>query len=125
MGRDQFRRMKPTAQFINTGRGATVDEAAMIEALQQGWIAGAALDVLEVEPPAKDNPLLAMDNVILTAHVASASSRFDPARRRRVGHELALVLQGRWPMSCVNPAALEKSDLIRWQPHSIERGPNS
>src|SRR2546430_11092879 len=47
------------------------------------------------EPPAPINPLLKMDNVILTAHVASASARFDPARRRRVGHEIALVLRGR------------------------------
>ena len=60
-----------------------------------GWIAGAGLDVLEQEPPVPGNPLLTMDNVILTAHVASASARFDPARRRRVGHEIALVLNGR------------------------------
>jgi D-3-phosphoglycerate dehydrogenase len=125
LGREQFARMKPTALFINTGRGPTVDEAALIEALRSGQIAGAALDVLEVEPAAADNPLLAMDNVILTAHVASASSRFDPVRRRRVGHELGLVLQGRWPMSCVNPSVLERTGLVRWQPHPIERGPNS
>ncbi|HEY2132153.1 MAG TPA: C-terminal binding protein [Acetobacteraceae bacterium] len=120
-----FRMMKPTAWFINTGRGATVDEAALITALQQGWIAGAALDVLEHEPPRQDNPLLQMNNVILTAHVASASARFDPARRRRVGQELALLLGGRWPMSCVNPTVLAPSDLRRWQPFSMERGPNS
>ena len=54
------------------------------------------------------NPLLTMDNVILTAHVASASARFDPARRRRVGHEISLVLNGRWPRSCVNPTVLNK-----------------
>ncbi|MCW3475322.1 C-terminal binding protein [Limobrevibacterium gyesilva] len=120
-----FRMMKPTAWFINTGRGPTVDEAAMITALQQGWIAGAALDVLEQEPPRQDNPLLQMNNVILSAHTASASSRFDPARKRRVGQELALVLSGRWPMSCVNPTVLVKSDLRRWQPYSMERGPNS
>jgi D-3-phosphoglycerate dehydrogenase / 2-oxoglutarate reductase len=120
-----FRMMKPSAIFINTGRGATVDESALITALQQGWIAGAALDVLEQEPPRQDNPLLQMNNVILTAHVASASARFDPARRRRVGQELALLLGGRWPMSCVNPTVFAKSDLRRWQPFSMERGPNS
>jgi D-3-phosphoglycerate dehydrogenase / 2-oxoglutarate reductase len=58
MGEKEFRKMKPTALFINTGRGATVDEAALVTALQQKWIAGAALDVLEVEPPRQDNPLL-------------------------------------------------------------------
>jgi D-3-phosphoglycerate dehydrogenase len=124
-GEAEFRRMKPTAIFINTGRGATVQEAALVTALQQKWIAGAALDVLEVEPPRQDNALLQMDNVILTAHVASASSRFDPARKRRVGQELALVFSGRWPMSCVNPSVLEKSGLRRWQPISMARGPNS
>lgn len=122
---EHFRAMKRTALFINTGRGATVDEPALIRALQEGWIAAAGLDVLEKEPPAPDNPLLRMDNVILTAHVASASARFDPARRRRVGHELAAVLSGRWPRACVNPAVLEKSALVRWQPYSMERGPGN
>jgi D-3-phosphoglycerate dehydrogenase len=120
-----FRMMKRTAWFINTGRGPTVDEAALITALQQGWIAGAALDVLEKEPPRQDNPLLQMNNVVLTAHVASASARFDSARKRRVGQELALLLTGRWPMSCVNPSVLAASPLRRWQPYSMDRGPNS
>ena len=125
MGEAEFRAMKPTALFINTGRGATVDETALVTALQQGWIAGAALDVLEAEPPRQNNPLLQMHNVTFTAHVASASSRFDPARKRRVGQELALVLSGRWPMSCINPAVLAGSGLRRWQPVAMDRGPNS
>jgi D-3-phosphoglycerate dehydrogenase len=122
---EHFRMMKPTALFINTGRGPTVDEAALVKALQEGWIAAAGLDVLEQEPPAPGNPLLRMDNVILTAHVASASARFDPARRRRVGREIALVLGGKWPRSCVNPSVLEKTTLLRWQPYSMERGPGA
>ncbi len=125
LSEEQFRLMKPGALFVNTGRGSTVDEAALIKALQEGWIAGAGLDVLETEPPGGNNPLLGMDNVILTAHVASASARFDPARKRRVGQEMALVLRGRWPMSCVNPSVLEKSELRRWQPYSMERGPGA
>ena len=120
-----FRLMKPEAIFINTGRGPTVDESALIKALQEGWIAAAGLDVLEQEPVAPTNPLLRMDNVILTAHVASASARFDPVRRRRVGHEIALVLTGRWPRSCVNPSVLDKTGLLRWQPYSMERGPGA
>jgi D-3-phosphoglycerate dehydrogenase len=120
-----FRIMKKTAWFINTGRGPTVDEGALITALQQGWIGGAGLDVLEQEPPRQDNPLLQMTNVILSPHNASASSRFDPGRKRHVGRELALVLSGRWPMSCVNPSVLAASTLKRWQPYSMERGPNS
>lgn len=120
-----FRLMKPTAIFINTGRGATVDEAALIRALSEGWIAYAGLDVLEQEPPSHNNPLLSMSNVILSAHTASASARFDEARKRRVGQELALVAQGKWPMSCVNPAVLQQTKLKRWQPVGMGRGPNS
>lgn len=120
-----FAQMKKSAIFINTGRGPTVDEAALIKALQEGWIAHAALDVLEREPPGQDNPLLRMSNVTLSPHNASATARFDPARKRRVGQELALVLAGKWPMSCVNPVVLAKSDLKRWQPVSMQRGPNS
>jgi D-3-phosphoglycerate dehydrogenase len=122
---EHFRQMKREAIFVNTGRGATVDEPALIKALEQGWIAGAGLDVLEQEPPETTNALLKMENVILTAHVASASARFDPARRRRAGAEIALALSGRWPRSCVNPSVLERGNLRRWQPYSMERGPNS
>ena len=120
-----FRLMKPEAIFISTGRGPTTDEPALIKALKEGWIAAAGLDVLEQEPPDANNPLLKMDNVILTPHVASASARFDPVRKRRVGQEIALVLSGRWPRSCVNPSVLEKSGLVRWQPYSMERGPGA
>ena len=122
---EHFQKMKRTALYISTGRGPTTDETALIKALDEGLIAGAGLDVLEQEPPGNNNPLLKMDNVILTAHVASASARFDPARRRRVGLELSLVLSGRWPMSCVNPSVLARTNLKRWQPVSMERGPNS
>jgi D-3-phosphoglycerate dehydrogenase len=125
LGEKHFKQMKPNAIFINTGRGPTVDETALIKALQDGWIAHAALDVLETEPPSHNNPLLRMENVTLTAHVASASARFDEARKRRVGHELSLVLSGMWPVSCVNPSVLQNTALRRWQPISMDRGPNS
>lgn len=120
-----FQRMKRTAIFINTGRGPTVSEAGLIKALQEGWIAGAGLDVFEVEPVKPDNPLLKMSNVILSPHNASASARFDPARKRRVGQEITNVLTGRWPLSCVNPTVLTRLPLKRWQPISMDRGPNS
>ena len=125
LGEKQFKQMKKTAMFINTGRGPTVDEEALIKALQEGWIAHAALDVLEKEPPSHNNPMLGMENVMLTAHVASASARFDKARKRRVGYELSLVLSGMWPVSCVNPSVLQNTALRRWQPVSMDRGPNS
>jgi D-3-phosphoglycerate dehydrogenase len=120
-----FKQMKKNALFITTGRGPTVEEAGLIKALQKGWIAGAGIDVFEIEPTKPDNPLHKMQNVILSPHNASASARFDPARKRRVGQNVALVLSGRWPLSCVNPTVLTDSKLKRWQPYSMERGPNS
>lgn len=125
LGAAHFAKMKKTAIFLNTGRGPTVQESALIAALQSGAIAGAGLDVFEVEPAAKDNPLLSMPHVILSPHNASASARFDEARKRRAGQEMALVLSGRWPMSCVNPTVLPDSGLGRWQPYGMQRGPNS
>ena len=121
---EHFRSMKRTALFINNGRGPTVDEAALIEALRHGQIAGAALDVFEVEPVDPTNPLLAMDNVIVTPHIASATARMAPETRRRLGREIATVLQGKWPRSAVNPGVLPRTGLIRWQPYPMGRGPN-
>ena len=65
--------MKPTAVLLNTARGPVIEEAALVRALRDGWIAGAGLDVLESEPPDSGHPLLAMDNVVLLPHVGSAS----------------------------------------------------
>ena len=120
----QFEAMKPTAMLINCGRGATVDQEALIDALVRREIAGAGLDVLEKEPPDPECPLLQMPNVILTSHVASATTRMRPEARRRVGRDVAMVLRGRWPMSCVNPGVLPRTPLERWQPVPMDRGPN-
>jgi D-2-hydroxyacid dehydrogenase (NADP+) len=68
-GRELFQKMKPTAFFINTSRGQVVDERALIYALEEKWIAGAALDVFQEEPLPQDSPLWDMDNVILTPHI--------------------------------------------------------
>lgn len=124
LSHDQFKLMKKSASVINCGRGAVIDEGALITALQNGQIAAAGLDVLEKEPPESDNPLMAMDNVILTPHAASATTRMRPETRRRVGREVALALSGKWPMSCVNPTVLPRVELERWQPYPMERGPN-
>jgi phosphoglycerate dehydrogenase-like enzyme len=75
LGRDEFRQMKPDAYLINVGRGAIVDLAALTDALRAGEIAGAALDVFEVEPLPADHPLWGFPNVILTPHVAGYSPR--------------------------------------------------
>lgn len=73
MGEAQFRLMKPTAYFVNTARGKTVDETALVRALQEGWIAGAGLDVFEVEPLPADSPLRSLENVLLAPHLAGTS----------------------------------------------------
>jgi D-3-phosphoglycerate dehydrogenase / 2-oxoglutarate reductase len=117
-------RMKPTAILINTARGSIIDEQALIKALREGTIGGAGLDVLAQEPPEPDNPLLTMANVLVTPHVASATTRMRPETRRRVGREVAMVLRGRWPLSCVNPSVLPRANLERWQPYPMNRGPN-
>lgn len=123
-GAKAFERMKSTSVIINTARGPIIDEKALIKALKKGNIAGAGLDVLEQEPPDTDNPLFNMENVVITPHVASATTRMRPETRRRVGREVSLVLRGRWPMSCVNPNVLPRVKLERWQPYPMNRGPN-
>lgn len=100
VNRSFLQRMKPGAYLINTGRGALIDEAALVEALQQRRIAGAALDVLTVEPPPADHPLLALDNCIITPHIAWATRE---ARERLMGiavDNLRAFLAGA-PVNCV------------------------
>jgi D-3-phosphoglycerate dehydrogenase len=103
--------MKPTAYFINTGRGPVHNEADLIRALQEGKLAGAGLDVMEQEPTAPDNPLHAMENVVLTPHSASVSDWANVERRRRVGQDIAAVLQGRMPRAVVNKEVLARVSL--------------
>ena len=124
IGHREFEVMKRSAVLINCSRGGVVDEEALIAALQNGEIAAAGLDVLEKEPPVPDNPLLTMSNVVLTPHAASATTRMRPAGRRRAAQEAALALQGKWPMSPVNPSVLPRTSLERWQPIPMTRGPN-
>jgi D-3-phosphoglycerate dehydrogenase / 2-oxoglutarate reductase len=103
----QFRQMKPTAIFVNTARGPVVDEAALIKALQNGWIAAAGLDVLEQEPPDPSNPLLNMENVIVTPHLAGTSNATPPRARRQTIENMVAYLQGERPPGLVNPKAWE------------------
>ncbi|MDQ3249883.1 MAG: C-terminal binding protein [Chloroflexota bacterium] len=111
IGEAQLRRMKPTAFLINTSRGAIVDEAALICALQAGWIAGAALDVFEQEPPAPDNPLLALENVIVTPHTAYCSDAAYVRVRQMAAAEAVRVLRGEWPLALANPAVKGQSRM--------------
>jgi phosphoglycerate dehydrogenase-like enzyme len=102
--------MKPTAYLINTSRGGVVDETALIDALEAGRIAGAGLDVFEKEPPAKDNPLLRMANVIATPHGLGQAAE---ARRRNAEmaeRSMLSLIAGELPELTVN-----KDVNWRWQ----------
>jgi D-3-phosphoglycerate dehydrogenase len=107
--------MKPTASIINTSRGPVIDEPALIRALQDERLFGAALDVLAQEPPAPDNPLLSMDpqRVILTPHFAASSEEVLPAVHREVSLSVAAVLAGRWPDATMNPTVVPRKPLVR------------
>ncbi|MCY4413231.1 MAG: C-terminal binding protein [Caldilineaceae bacterium] len=103
IGERELRMMKPRAILINTSRGPVVDEAALLRALTEGWIAAAGLDVLELEPPDADNPLFGLENVVITPHIAGYSDEsLDNSWRLSVETVLDLA-QGRWPRSYVNP----------------------
>ncbi len=111
IGEAEFRKMKPEAVFINTGRGGLVDEKALVKALREKWIAGAGLDVFEKEPVEKDNPLFELENVVVTPHSASFSKmslRNQPVNPVR---EAVRVLSGRWPKNVVNPTVIPKTAL--------------
>jgi phosphoglycerate dehydrogenase-like enzyme len=98
MGAAQFKMMKSSAYVINTCRGPVVDERAMIEALQSGTIAGAGLDVFDQEPPPSDNPLFALQNVILTAHFAGPTWDNQYTRFRNAFDNCQRVIRGEKPL---------------------------
>ena len=105
---DRLALMKPTAVVINTSRGGVIDEQALIAALQQGRIAGAGLDVFEVEPPAPDNPLLSMPNVIGTPHGLSHAVESVARCAAMTQENVLAILDGRLPPHLVNPG-------VRWR----------
>ena len=96
-------KMKPSAFLVNTARGAIVDSAALLQAVESGQITGAALDVIDDEPPQQDHPLYRTDRILVTAHVAWYSEQaFDDVRVKAV-QEVARVLQGELPRNLLNP----------------------
>ncbi len=103
-----FQRMKPSAVFVNTSRGAVVDETALHRALESKQIAAAAVDVTESEPLAKHDPLLRLPNLLVTPHIASASVATRSRMADMAVENLLTALNGRTPPHCVNPQGLSR-----------------
>ena len=106
IGAEQFALMRPESIFINISRGKVVDEKALINALQQGQIRGAGLDVFEREPLELTSPLLQLDNVVATPHIGSATHETREAMARCAVDNLLAALAGERPANLVNPQAL-------------------
>ncbi|MDC7220204.1 MAG: C-terminal binding protein [Spirochaetales bacterium] len=102
LNRDVLFSMKPGARLINTARGAIIDEEALFEALDCGHLGGAAVDVLEEEPPAPDNPLLQLDNMVFTDHEAYYSEHSIAALKRKTAENVLACLSDGQPNFAVN-----------------------
>lgn len=111
VNRDLLRRMKPTAFIINTSRGGVIDQAALLLALQEHWIAGAGLDVFEPERLPPDHPLLHAPNLLATPHVAFYSEESVVELEVKAAQNVADILSGHRPAAVVNPQVLQ---LPRW-----------
>jgi phosphoglycerate dehydrogenase-like enzyme len=105
-------RMRPTAYLINTARGAVVDHDALVRALAQSRIAGAALDVFETEPIAPDDPLLSLDNVILTPHTIAVTDQYLEAITESACRSVAMVGRGQAPTYVVNREVLGRPGFL-------------
>ncbi len=103
IGEAALRCMKPTAILVNTARGPIVDQRALVQALTEGWIAGAGIDVQEQEPPPSDEPLRKLPNVVLTPHAAYYSDESAVRLKHRVAEEVIAALTGRRPPHILNP----------------------
>jgi D-3-phosphoglycerate dehydrogenase len=111
IGRAELAVMKPGAVLVNTARGALVDEATLIEALRDGQLGGAALDVLDGEPPAQGHPLPGMPTVIVTPHAAFDSVEAIAELQKCAARNVAAVLLGRPPATIVNREVLDQAEL--------------
>ncbi len=106
---ERLKLMKPTAYILNTARGGVIDEPALYEALRDKKIAGAGLDVFDPEPPAPDNPLLKLDNVVMTSHLAGTDVKSLADMALLAAKCVGWVLKGEWPNECVvNPEVRAK-----------------
>ena len=107
IGKVEFSMMKPNAVFVNTSRGAVVDQEALYEALKSGRIFAAGIDVTETEPISPDDPLLTLPNIIIPPHIGSSSFATRTKMAMMVADNLLAGLRGKMPPDCVNPEALK------------------
>ncbi|MCZ6538806.1 MAG: NAD(P)-dependent oxidoreductase, partial [Chloroflexi bacterium] len=112
---DAFRKMKSSAVFINCARGPIVDEAGLQEALQSGEIAAAGIDVTEVEPLDAESPLLNIDNLTITPHVAGSSDVTAREGARRWGENAVNILTGKPLHGLANQEVLKRIAVLRSQ----------
>ncbi|UCH32332.1 MAG: C-terminal binding protein [Candidatus Bathyarchaeota archaeon] len=112
IGHEELQMMKKTAYLVNTARGGVVDSKALTQALKEGKIAGAALDVLEKEPPDPTDPLLKMENVVLSPHSAYYSEVSLATLRRKAAEEVRRALTGKKLFYVVNSEYLVQSNII-------------
>ena len=105
-----LRLMKPQAYLINTGAAALVDSAALVYCLEEGRIAGAALDVVEGQPLPASSPYLRLDNVILTPHIGGATRETVERHSRMITEDIERFLRGLPPRRLVNPEAFSRHD---------------
>ncbi len=113
VGLEQLKKMKPSAVLVNTARGPIVDHEALHTVMSEGHIAAAGFDVTEPEPINPDNPLLKLDNFIVTAHSAHANSAANPGLSLRPGEEIIRVVRGEWPVGLIDQRVKEKY-LQKW-----------
>jgi glyoxylate reductase len=106
IGRREFELMKPSAYFINTSRGPVVNQKDLAAALHEGLIAGAALDVFEVEPLPADDPIMNAPNLIMAPHMATATAETRQAMCELAARNLIAAVTGGTPEAMVNPSAL-------------------
>jgi len=107
IGEAQFKMMKRSAFLINCARGPIVDETALVTALKHGAIAGAGLDVFDPEPPAADNPLFGLPNVVLSPHSAGLTVECVIRMATHAAQAIVDVLEGRRPEGIINPEAVK------------------
>jgi len=108
IGEAEFALMKSSAVFVNTSRGAVVDQKALYKALKSGQIFAAGIDVTETEPIPLDDPLLSLPNIIIPPHIGSSSFATRTKMAMMVAENLLAGLRGELPPDCVNPEALKK-----------------